>query len=79
MATVRVFQFQVYDITSDSYIRSKRWATHEKIGQIAGAELIKPWADIDEKYIGGEVDGMTARGFDPENPPREGFQRAVRR
>jgi hypothetical protein len=33
-------------------------------------EIISDDAEIDDQILGGEVDGMTARGFDPCHPPR---------
>jgi len=72
MATV--FRFCTWDITNDCYQDSKRWATKEAIRRVMG-EIISEGVEIDERFLGGEIPGMTARRFDPHHPPRRDFGR----
>ena len=48
-----------------------RWATKEAIERVSG-EPVGDGVEIDDNWLGGEVDGMTRRGFDPHHP-RHGF------
>jgi hypothetical protein len=73
---VRVFRFRTWDIANDCYQQSRRWATKEAIERVNG-EITSDSAEVDERYLGGEVDGMTARGFDPFKPASAGFQTRV--
>lgn len=74
MATV--FRFQTWDIANDRFQVSQRWATKESIERVRG-EIISGGVEVTDSYLGAEVDGMTARGFDAQNPPQTGFQRTV--
>jgi hypothetical protein len=69
MATV--FRFKTWDITNDCFQNSMRWATKEAIERVSG-EPVGDGVEIDDNWLGGEVDGMTRRGFDPHHP-RHGF------
>ena len=75
MATV--YRFRTWDITNDCYQNSNRWATREAIERVMG-EIISDPAEVDESFLGQEVDGMTARHFDPHRLPSSGFQTRVR-
>jgi hypothetical protein len=77
MSKTLVFRFHTWDITNDIFQKSARWATKEAIEKVSG-EVISDGVEVDEAYLGHEVDGMTARGFDPRNPPLSGFQNKVR-
>ena len=72
-----VFRFRTWDISNDCYQESRRWATKEAINRVMG-EVISEGVEIDDGLVGGEVDGMTARGFDPHHPPSSGFPNYVR-
>lgn len=74
MATV--YRFQTWDITTDRFQVSQRWATKESIERVGG-EIISDGVELDDRFLGAEVDGMTARSFDARNPPQAGFQRTV--
>lgn len=74
MATV--FRFRTWDITNDCYRDSQRWATSEAIERVTG-QAISKGVEIDDKHLGHEVDGMTARGFDPNRPPSSDFPNYV--
>ena len=63
-----VYRFRTWDIANDCYQQSARWATKEAIERVSG-ESISEGVEVDNEYLGSEVDGMTARGFDPRNPP----------
>ena len=67
-----VFRFRSWDIANDCYQNSRRWATKEAIARVMG-EVIGEGFEVDDQYIGGEVDAMTARNVDPRRPPRCGF------
>ena len=71
-----VYRFQTWDINNDRFQVSQRWATEESIERVQG-EIVGDGVEVDEKFLGAEVDGMTARGFDARNPPQSGFQKTV--
>lgn len=73
-----VYRFQTWDITNDRFQVSQRWGTKESIERVRG-EIISDGVELADRFLGAEVDGMTARGFDPNTPPEEGFQTTVRR
>jgi hypothetical protein len=73
MATV--YRFQLYDINSDAYTISRRWGTREGIEGVNGVVLEDTATEIDDRSIGAEIKGLTARGFDPHCT--EGFQRSI--
>jgi hypothetical protein len=75
MSKVKVYRFTVYDITTDENRRSRRWATREAIERAHGDVLDDTVTEVDSSVLGDEIDGMTARDFDPH--PRTGFQRQV--
>jgi hypothetical protein len=60
----KVYRFRTWDITNDCYQQSGRWATKEAIERVSG-EATSEGVEVDDVYLGKEVDGMTARGFDP--------------
>lgn len=64
MDKVKVYRFERYDINTDEYQRSRRWATLEAIEKVCARPIGEP-ADVDPDALGREVEGMTARNFDP--------------
>jgi hypothetical protein len=62
-----VFRFRMWDVAADSFTLSSRWATRERVEQIGG-EVVGGGIEVDDEYVGIEIAGMTARGFDPHNP-----------
>jgi hypothetical protein len=72
MATV--YRFHAWDVVNDIFQQSRRWATKEAIERAGGA-IISDGVEVDDKYLGREVDGMTERNFDPHHPPRGDFGR----
>ncbi len=73
MGMATVYRFRTWDITTDRYQESKRWAAGEPIQRVMG-ERISDGVEVDDALLGDEVDGMTARGFDPRRPPRNDFR-----
>lgn len=71
-----VYRFLTWDITSDCYRNSQRWATKAAIARVMG-EIIGEGVDVDDKYIGREVDGVSERNFDPHHPPSSHFPNYV--
>ena len=57
-----VYRFRTWDITNDCYQNSRRWATKEAIERVMG-QIISDGIEVDDRLLGGEVDGMTARDF----------------
>ena len=72
-----VFRFRTWDIASDCYRDSQRWATKEAIQRVMGVATSEG-VEVDANYLGREVDGMTDRGFDAHHPPSSDFQKYVR-
>jgi hypothetical protein len=66
-----VFRFQSWNINSDQYQPSRRWATRERIEALHG-EIISEGVETPDEFIGREIKGMTDRNFDPRYPPAEG-------
>ena len=75
VSKVTIYQFTIYDIGNDENRKSRRWATREAVECIGGKVLEETATEIDATDIGAEIDGMTARNFDPH--ALRGFQRAV--
>jgi hypothetical protein len=75
---ITIYQFQVYDIRSDSIIKSKRWGTEKAIREIACGEMLKDTGvEAEESVVQSDIHGFTEIGFDPN--PRGDFQTSVRR
>ncbi len=68
--TTTVFRFSVFDIRTDQFQRSQRWATAvfiEKVGGRSEGEGV----NVDSNLV--DADSLTERGFDPHRRP-PGFQ-----
>jgi hypothetical protein len=65
---VTVYRFRMWDVSRDGFTLSTRWATRERI-EAMGGELVGGGVEINDDLIGGEIEGMTIRGFDPARPP----------
>jgi len=70
---VTVFLFSMFDIRSNDFVESKRWATEPAITKL-GAKRLGEGAKVDASKVDG--DGLTPLGFDPR-PQRSGFQTSV--
>ena len=75
MSKFKIFQFELYNITTDAMAKSRRWATREMIERLGGKILEETAVDVDSSMVGREIDGMTDRGFNPHW--QTGFQRQV--
>ncbi|MCP3713558.1 hypothetical protein M3I54_43175 [Paraburkholderia sp. CNPSo 3274] len=78
MPNVQIYRFQKYDISTDEWQTSRRWATAEAITRVGGRLLGEP-LNVDESVLGGEVDGMTDRAFNPNSTIGGVFQQTVKR
>ncbi|HEY3917658.1 MAG TPA: hypothetical protein VGL83_07680 [Stellaceae bacterium] len=65
MATVKIHRFRLYDINSDAYHLSRRWATRDVIELLGGQIVASPAAEVDASVVGSDIDGMTIPGYDP--------------
>lgn len=72
-----VYRFRTWDIANDCYRNSQRWATRDAIARVMG-EVIGDGVEVDDGFLGQEVDGMTARNFDPQHPPSSDLASHVR-
>jgi hypothetical protein len=75
LSNVNIYRFTVYDITTDENRRSHRWGTREGIKAAHGVAVEDMATEVDASFVGEEIAGLTARGFDPH--PRTGFQAQV--
>lgn len=71
---VKVFRFAMYDIGSDAFVESKRWATQKFITDFH-ARALGDGVEVDSSEV--NVNGLTEVGFNPLPTPG-GFQREVR-
>ena len=62
MATV--YRFRMWDVARDGFTLSSRWATRERI-EAMGGEVVGGGVEVSDELVGGEIAGMTAKGFDP--------------
>jgi hypothetical protein len=67
MATVNVHRFRLYDINSDSYVLSRRWATRDVIERLGGEIVGAPAVEVDASAVASEsdIEGMTLPDYDP--------------
>jgi hypothetical protein len=72
-----VYRFQVWDIRTDQFQASTRWATREAIDRVGG-EITSEGVQIEERLLGGDIRGMTTRNFDARRPSWADFQISVR-
>jgi hypothetical protein len=66
MATVRIHRFRLYDINSDTYRMSRRWATRDTIESLGGDIMESPVVEVDASVVSREIEGMTEIDFDPK-------------
>lgn len=65
MSRVTVYRWSKYDISIDETRVSRRWGTREAIARHNGTVIETDCAEVDASQIGTDVEGMTARGFNP--------------
>ncbi|MBU9809546.1 hypothetical protein J1785_07270 [Rahnella sp. SL6] len=61
---VEIYQFCMYDITSDELITSKRWATLGTIEYIKASAIRKTATLVNKSDI--DADGFTVIGYTPQ-------------
>lgn len=66
MSKVVVHRFEVYDITNDAIVQSRRYGTADAIKNIANGRIMpNTQIEVDSSELGHEIEGMTARDFIP--------------
>ena len=65
MSTVRIHRFRLYDINSDSYRQSRRWATRDIIERLGGEIVPELVAEVDASLVNSDIEGMTVPDYDP--------------
>lgn len=74
MSSVTIYRFTIYDISRDEHVTSRRWGTRDGIAAVCGAVLEDTGAVVDASAVGGEVEGLTVRDFQPQARSRTEFQ-----
>jgi hypothetical protein len=62
---VYVYQFTLYDITTDTKRKSHRWATLDAIESIGGEALKNTRTEVEASAVVTDIPGMTERDFNP--------------
>ena len=75
MSKVTVYQFTLYDITTDKIRKSRRWATYDAIERLGGDALLKTATEVEASSLDPDTPGMTHLDFDLRG--RSGPQRTV--
>jgi hypothetical protein len=65
MAKVRIHRFRLYDINSDSYRISRRWATRDVIEALGGDLIEEPAVEVDASVVCSDIEGMTVPDYTP--------------
>jgi hypothetical protein len=67
MATVKIYQFETYDIHTDQTKRSRRWGTLDGIEntKVATRVLRETETEVDASVVGKSVAGLTEIDFLP--------------
>lgn len=60
-----IYQFTVYDITSETQIKSKRWGTESAIAEIKGEIIRDTKTVVDPSVTRSDIPGLTAIGYMP--------------
>jgi hypothetical protein len=59
-----VYRFEFFD--GNDYMLSSRWATRDRVAQNPWARIIGDGVEVADELVGKEIEGMTARNFDPK-------------
>ena len=62
-ARTKVFRFKLFDITTDDFVVSSRYATDQAIAQIGAQAIHGTEIEIDSTKL--DENGMTAKKFEP--------------
>lgn len=65
MSRVTIYQFTIYDITTDTCRKSSRWGTREAVERVHGAVLENTGTNVDAAAVATDIPGMTEIGFNP--------------
>jgi hypothetical protein len=65
LSKVTVYQFTLYDITTDRRRKSRRWATYDAVERLGGDALLKTAAEVEASVLDPDTPGMTYIDFDP--------------
>ena len=60
--TVRVYRFQLFDIVSNEYVTSTRYATQQRIEKLGG-RIVSIAFDVPASHV--DDDGMTEKAYNP--------------
>jgi hypothetical protein len=76
MEKVRVYRFRTWDSHADQIKESKRWGTLKGIEELGvGAQAIGDGIEVEVRFVGREIEGLTDIGFNPRLPPKPGVFR----
>jgi hypothetical protein len=73
---VTIYQFALYDISTDHTRKSRRWGTRPAIEALGGTVLEETAVEVEESAVKSDMAGLTAIGFNPNW--QSGFQQQVR-
>jgi len=62
---IEIYQFTVYDVTSDKSITSKRWGTLSAIDSVRGQALRDSKRLVDASATRSDIPGLTVIGYSP--------------
>ncbi len=65
-ARVEIYQFQMYDVSTDMMITSTRWGTSSAIEALFGVKLDATKRLVDAAVVNSDVYGLTAKGYMPD-------------
>jgi len=65
MSTVRIHRFRLYDINSDAFRVSRRWATRDIIEKLGGDIVPGHVVEVDASTVSSDIEGMTVPDYDP--------------
>jgi hypothetical protein len=65
MHVVKIYQFSLYDVITDTVRLSQRWGTREHIEMIGGSIIESSAILVDSTCLVSDLDGLTKIGFDP--------------
>jgi hypothetical protein len=65
MPKIRIHRFSLYDINSDSFRVSRRWATRDVIERLGGELIETPVVEVDASVLSSDIEGMTPPDYTP--------------
>ncbi len=65
MTTVKIHRFRLYDINSETFRISRRWATRDVIEKLGGEIIGSPAVEVDAAVVSSDIEGMTIADYDP--------------